>query len=94
MSAEPQYAKAIEWLDVPGEHQDTARDPGAHLAEHLMLYYARGHVTSFVDSFAAPQVLLTALLGLVSVRDQGMTEGRLRRFEEMAKSQRLFHSED
>jgi DNA-binding MurR/RpiR family transcriptional regulator len=54
----------------------------------------RIHVTSFVDSFAAPQVLLTALLGLVSVRDQGMTEGRLRRFEEMAKSQRLFHSED
>lgn len=54
----------------------------------------RVHVTSLVDSFAAPQVLLTALLGLVSVRDQGMTEGRLRRFEEMAKWQRLFHSED
>ncbi|MGH7265617.1 MAG: MurR/RpiR family transcriptional regulator [Candidatus Rokuibacteriota bacterium] len=51
-------------------------------------------VTSFVDSFAAPQVLLTALLGLVSVRDQGMTEGRLRRFEEVAKRQRLFHAGD
>ena len=54
----------------------------------------RIHVTSFVDSFAAPQILLTALLGLVSVRDQGMTEGRLRRFEEVAKRSRLFHSED
>lgn len=54
----------------------------------------RTHVTSFVDSFAAPQLLLTALLGLVSVTDRGMTEARLQRFEETARRQRLFHAED
>jgi hypothetical protein len=54
----------------------------------------RIHVASFVDSFAAPQVLLTLLLGLVSVRDRSRTEACLRRFEDVAGRRRLFHSED
>lgn len=52
----------------------------------------RAEVVSFVDSFCAPQVLLTALLVQVSVKNQAKTEARLKRFEEIADRQRLFHS--
>lgn len=49
-------------------------------------------VVSFVDSFCAPQILLTALLAQVSIKNRAKTETALRRFEEIASRQRLFHS--
>ena len=62
--------------------------PRADLALHV-----RAAVASFVDSFCAPQVLLTSLLVQVSVRDRQRTAAYLTRFEEIARRQQFFYSE-
>ncbi|MBI4608034.1 MAG: MurR/RpiR family transcriptional regulator [Candidatus Rokubacteria bacterium] len=73
-----------------GAITDSVLSPLAKRAD--VVVPARAEVVSFVDSFCAPQVLLTALLVQVSVKNQAKTEGRLRRFEEIADRQRLFYS--
>jgi DNA-binding MurR/RpiR family transcriptional regulator len=96
----PRYPRAtIELMDLARREglfvaaiTDSVLSPLAKRAD--ITIPVRIHVASFVDSFAAPQVLLALLLGLVSVRDQSRTEAGLRRFEETAVRRRLFHSED
>jgi hypothetical protein len=38
----PAYGEAIEWLGTGTGREGSYRDPDTQLAEHLMLYYARG----------------------------------------------------
>ncbi len=73
-----------------GAVTDSVLSPLAKRAD--IVIPVRAEVVSFVDSFCAAQVLLTALLVQVSVKNQTQTEARLRRFEEIAHRQRLFHS--
>jgi DNA-binding MurR/RpiR family transcriptional regulator len=55
--------------------------------------YARPEVVSFVDSFSAPQVLLTALLVQVALHNPHSTRAHLSRFERLASRHRFFHAE-
>lgn len=73
-----------------GAVTDSVLSPLAKRAD--VVIPARAEVVSFVDSFCAPQVLLTTLLVLVSMKNQAKTEARLRRFEEIASRQHFFHA--
>jgi hypothetical protein len=44
--------------------------------------------------FRRGPVPITALVGLARLTDQSMREARLRRFEEIAQRQRIFHAPD
>ncbi len=74
---------------VVGAVTDSVLSPLAKRAS--VVIPVRGEVVSFVDSFCAPQVVLTALLVRASMKNQLRTRARLKRFEELASRQGFFH---
>ena len=75
---------------VVGAVTDSVLSPLAKRANIVLP--VRAEVVSFVDSFCAPQVVLTSLLVRASMKNQLRTRSRLKRFEELASRQRFFHS--
>ncbi len=94
----PRYARgAIEVADFArqtGLFVAAVTDgPLSPLTQHAnVAMHARAEVVSFVDSFSAPQVLLTSLLVQVALKDPASTKAYLNRFERIAKQQHFFYS--
>lgn len=77
---------------VVGAVTDSVLSPLAKRAK--IVIPVRAEVVSFVDSFCAPQLALTALLVRTSMKNQIRTQARLKRFEELASTQRFFYPGD